>query len=156
MFVQRPSDEQYHENFRTGIEVVSVFIASETCFASNKPGFAPLIVRMNDSLRARARREHKQFATIGVSVGWSTEKGLEYLKKFGPFDELSVGHNWLNLTSLSFMRDPSILAVIPYLVVLERPVKATKEEFSVGPDRVLLRAAGVREIERWVNSGMRY
>jgi hypothetical protein len=91
-----------------------------------------------------------------VSVGWSTEKGLDYLKKFGSFDELSVGHNWLNTLSVAFIwRDLPASAVIPQVLVIERPIKVSESNLSVGPDRLVARAIGVASIEGWINQGMR-
>jgi hypothetical protein len=74
------------------------------------------------------------FKATGVAVDWQPEKGVEHLKKFGAFDEISSGYDWGNTLALRDIWDPTeIHPQTPQLILYQRDFSIAKGR--AGPPR---------------------
>jgi hypothetical protein len=103
-------------------------------------------------LAAEAARRGAEFKIVGVSLDWEPEIGWEHLKKYGRFDEVTVGGNWRNISSetLIFQDSSSNAAAFPQVLVYEHTVTSTDNKLTFEPRRILTR---VHDIPRWVRAG---
>lgn len=140
--------------YREGIQIVAIFVGSETCTASLKRGFAETIHRMRSDVQVQAQKQGKQFSYMGLSAGNSAQAGILYLAPFGPFDEISSGHGWLNNEAMHFIwqQHPGEAAV-PQVIVIQRRLAMLQPGYAFSDEKVLLRAVGVPQIENWVRGG---
>ena len=131
----------------SGTELIAFFIASSTCGASQHPTLPLALRQIRDSLTVTAKSEGKRFIFAGVALDETPAKGLEFLKPFGPFDEVIAGGSWLGTGAVDFLirSMPGPLAM-PQLLILERDVVAEKSTITVGPDRIVTRVLGFAEI----------
>ncbi|HEV7587485.1 MAG TPA: hypothetical protein VGO40_05095 [Longimicrobium sp.] len=140
--------------FRTGTEVVMVFVGTSTCRATKEKGFPAVLERVKVAASRRAAAEGKQFRVIGVAMDNDTDVGLRFLRKFGKFDELAVGGNWMNQEVVRYVwRDLPYRPSVPQLVVLEREIRKEKTVVWVSPEREVRRLLGTDEIRRWGDAG---
>jgi hypothetical protein len=140
--------------FHNGTEVVMVFVATSTCRASHEKGFPDVFERVKVAAGRRAAAEGKRFRVIGVALDSHPEVGLALLQRFGKFDELSVGGNWMNQDVVRFVwRDMPFRPSVPQVVLLEREIVKGKTSVRVSADRELRRLTGTEEIRRWGEAG---
>ena len=73
------------------------------------------------------------------------------LRRFGEFDEISLGGGWLNQIVVRFMmRDTLSEAATPSLVILANSLEiGVGGEIELGPDSLVLRLSGIREIANY-------
>lgn len=141
-----------------GRELAMVFIGSSRCAASNRESLPPAVERLKLLLRDRAAQSGRSFTTLGVARDWDVEAGLAHLRRFGRFDEVSAGRNWLNGGVLHYVWDdlPG-QAATPQVVVVERRLvdRRTSEAADgvVQDERLVTRLVGWKEIERWARRG---
>ena len=104
-------------------------------------------MRIRSSLAQQAKAEGKRFVYVGVAVDEEPRVGLEFLKRFGPFDEVMSGGSWLGTGSVDFMvrGSPGPLA-LPQLLVLERDVHTAHDAIAISQDRIVRRALGFVDI----------
>jgi hypothetical protein len=93
------------------------------------------------------------YSTVGVSDEWSTARAWGLLKEFGPFDEISVGRNWLNTGVKRFVTDLAGEAVVPQVVVIAEDVRVDTLPFVYGKPVELLRVVGVDGMRAWASAG---
>jgi hypothetical protein len=135
---------------RTGKERLLILIGSSSCGASSDPLLPSAIARIQSIEAAQAKREGKQFSTIGVATDWNLNMGVEFLNKVGVFDEISVGRSWGNAASVSLIwRDQPGPPTIPQLVIVERQVTVSPSTITYGTDSVIARKIGLDEIKRY-------
>lgn len=140
--------------FRTGKEVVMIFVGTSTCRASTEKGFPEVLERVKLAAQRRATAEGKQFRVIGVAIDNDPEVGLGFLRKFGKFDELSLGGNWVNQDVVRYVwRDMPYRPSIPQLVLVEREIRKETTAVWVSQERELRRLLGTDEIRRWGDAG---
>ena len=146
-------DDSKVYRLQSGTELVVAFIGSSSCHAADSTGFIEAIGRMKDLLSARAGRLGYRFATVGVALDWRVKDGLQFLDRFGPFDEVVAGRNWLNTAAISYVwTDLHNRPAIPQVVISLRQLTVGDTAIEVGQQRVLLRKSGVSEIMRWIAS----
>jgi hypothetical protein len=138
-----------------GPELVLVFIGSSTCGPSNQPGLPEKVEEIKLLLQARARADSQAFTTIGIARDWDVEAGIGHLRRFGRFDEVIAGRNWINTGLLRYVwEDVPGQAATPQLLVLERRVvdRRTPEaaEGVIRDERLVTRKVGSAEIARWL------
>jgi hypothetical protein len=141
-----------HE-FRTGEELVLVFIGASFCGAQHKPGFPATVERAKVALVEQARARGVQFRAHAVSLDWRPADALAFLEHFGAFDEISVGSNWLNDGAVRYIwRDLPSEPAVPQLLLIQRHVE-TDGTVRVRDERVVRRLLGTDQITRWVDGG---
>jgi hypothetical protein len=131
----------------TGVQEVAVFIGATWCAASAFPGLKDSLPILMKQLKAEARSRNHWFSSIGVSLDAPPQKGIDWLSKYGPFDELIVGGGWANYGVLSLIwSDPSSPADLPQLIILTRPIVAASPRMRLGPTTVRERLYGSKPI----------
>lgn len=134
-------------------EILMVYIGSSTCGPSNTPGLDETIERLKLATQSRARGRGLTFATMGIARDRNVGAGLEHLAKFGAFDELSAGRGWYNMGLVKYLYEevPGTAATPQVLVVQRRVLGGLTRGY--GPERVLARKVGVKEILDWEAAG---
>ena len=137
---------------RSGVQYQLVFVGASWCKRSNDRSVIHAVNLIADSLRKRAKLLDATFATRGIAVDWDVGQGLAYLNRVGSFDEVAVGHNWLNASSLELMvrRQGGVLAT-PQIVLLAREVFSSGRVLRVGDDQILADVYGVNQIDSLLN-----
>lgn len=132
--------EDRHQN---GTEVLAIFVASSTCGASEYAGLAAAVRRIRSQLKHDAGQEGKRFVFMGIALDQDPMVGIEFLREFGPFDEIQSGGGWLNAGSISFIiRDYPARREVPQLILLERVVKVVDGSIEDLSDRLIGRRTG--------------
>lgn len=132
-------------------ELVSVFISASFCGANKTVGFREAVRELNDILEVRALAENIAFRSIGISIDWDPHLGVQYLGRFGPFDEIIAGNNWLNLGTLRYIwNDFPGMGAIPQILILRRTVHNSQAALTVSNERVISRLVGVDQIKDWL------
>jgi hypothetical protein len=96
-----------------------------------------------------------------VALDVDVTAGVTYLESLGKFDEIIVGRGQLNHGAQAYIwRDLPGIAATPQVVVVEWPVHRPASPsdsvgFIVGRGRLLMRKAGVVELNAWLRSGGR-
>lgn len=107
MPVVRAADEdtRYHPPYalEPGEQLVMVYIGSSACGWSNDPALPGVVEKLKVRLADNARERGLSFKAVGVSIDWSTEAGIDHLKRFGRFDEVATGYNWAGTHALRYL-----------------------------------------------------
>jgi hypothetical protein len=139
---------------RTGREVVMVFIGASFCGAHLQPGFPEAIEQAKLGLRRQAQSRGSGFRAVGVSLDWEPDSALVFLRRFGRWDEVSVGGNWVSEAALRYIwSDLPGPASVPQLLVIERQLENGETAVSVQGERLVRRLLGTDQIAAWVKSG---
>jgi hypothetical protein len=137
----------------SGDEIVLVFIGASFCNAHNLPGFPDVVESAKLRVREHAQARGMRFRAVGVALDWRPADGLAFLARFGEFDEVASGGNWINDGATKYIwRDIPGDADVPQLLVLRRSVHRG-EAIRVGEDKVVKRILGAGDIEKWVAAG---
>ena len=140
-------------SYLPGKKLVFAYMGSEDCTFSLLPGFDSTVRRLSELIEAQAKAEGTPFSTLGISAGPSIHRGLEYLERFGPFDEIAIGREGLNTVAMRYLAEEfPAEASFPQVLVIERQLKSWEPGYSFETERVLVRAIGVPQIEAWVAS----
>ena len=154
--VQAPRPAAEFDNFEAlgpSRHVVAIFVASSTCGASEFPGLHEALRDIRYTLGARARDGETRFVSVGVALDDDPWRGTEFLKTFGPFDEVLAGGSWLNTGAITFMlRDWPSPRTIPQLVLVERAVAGTELSVLSVTDRVVGRKIGAEAIVNYART----
>ena len=106
------------------------------------------------AIRRVAAQRGVGFAAMGISQDAWPEQGIEYLKKFGKFDEISVGRGWRNAGILKYIYgDFPGRAATPQVLVLDRALVHEGGQWTLESERVLIRKIGIAEMDRWIEGG---
>lgn len=140
---------------KTGAEVALVFVGASFCGAHNIPGFPQLIENAKIAVQRQARTGGKQFRAVGVAVDWKPADGYAFLARFGEFDEIMAGSNWIGDGATRYVwRDLPGGAEVPQIIIMERHVDAeAARTIRMSEDRVVRRIQGTKAIEAWVAAG---
>lgn len=140
----------------TNREIVFVYMGASFCGASRREGFGDVIEKSKLLVSQQARNQGRTFRAVGVALDWEVEEGLRFLKKFGAFDEVSLGGNWGNDSAIKYIwRDHPGRAAVPQVIVLEREIEEAPRTTEITREVVLRRINGITEIESWVANGAR-
>ena len=144
---------QPEPSLESGDEVVMVFVGASFCNAQKIAGFPDVVEAAKMALRDRARARGQRFRAVGVALDWSPAEGLAFLGRFGEFDEVASGGNWIGDAATRYVwRDIPGSADVPQVIVLQRTVDAAAAIRITG-DRELKRIVGARAIQDWVEDG---
>lgn len=134
----------------SGPELAFVYIGSSSCTWSNAEGLPELVAELKSMTAAKADDRNLSFTTIGIARDLHVGRGLDHLRKYAPFDEVTSGRGWLNLGALRYVfEDVPGPASTPQILVLWRQVVVEDDRRSVEEPELLVRKVGLREIERW-------
>lgn len=136
-----------------GEELVLVFIGASFCNAQNTPGFPEVVETAKRRLKERAQANGMSFRVVGVALDWRAADGLAFLARFGEFDEVASGSNWISDGATKYIwRDMPGDADVPQMLVLRRAVE-TGQAIRLGEDRFVKRIRGTTDIKNWVAAG---
>jgi hypothetical protein len=141
-----------------GQELALIFIGSSTCGASRHEALPAAVQRLKLEMRERALASGRSFTTLGIARDWDVDAGIEHLRRFGRFDEVIAGRNWVNTGLLRYVWEdlPGRAATPQVLVVDRRLVDRNGVEASGGvlqEERLVARLVGWQEIDRWAARG---
>ncbi len=137
----------------SGEEIVLVFIGASFCNAQNTPGFPAAVETAKLRLQEHARAGGMRFRAVGIALDWRTADGLAFLERFGEFDEVASGSNWISDGATKYIwRDIPGDADVPQMLVLRRRVE-TGQAIRLSEDRVVKRIRGTADIKNWVSAG---
>lgn len=140
-------------SLESGDEIVLVFIGASFCNAHNRPGFPGVVESAKVRLQEHAKAGGLRFRAVGVALDWRTSDGLAFLARFGAFDEVAAGSNWISDGATKYIwRDMPGDADVPQLLVLRRRVDVG-QAVRLGEDQVVKRILGAENIEQWVTAG---
>jgi hypothetical protein len=132
---------------KTGTQVLAIFAGAATCGASHYPELPGALATIRRVLTSKARADNDTFVSVGIAVDQDPWKGAEFLREFGPFDEILSGHGWLNTGALAFIvRDMPAQRAIPQLILVERDVQVEELSISTVHDRLVGRKIGADQI----------
>lgn len=140
---------------QSGPELAFVYIGSSGCAFSNRSELPSMIKQLKRRAKKEAESSGRSFAAIGVAKDWVIEDGIDHLDKFGRFDEVMTGRNWLNVGALKYMWDnlPGAPAT-PQVVVVDRTVEgADASGYGIRDEELVVRKVGTKEIRRWLEQG---
>lgn len=133
----------------SGTEIVLVLTVGSFCPSCRDPKLPNAVAGIRKTLGERVSRESARLVDVGVSVDPVGGPGLTFLRRFGPFDEISVGRGWLNSGAIAFVvRDSRGELAIPHLAILSRRIDVGQTDLRVSQDSVLARYVGTNAIVR--------
>lgn len=138
-------------SYAAGRQILFVYIGSETCGFSREAGFQAIVRTAQMRVAQQARANKQAFSSLGVSAGQSSLLGIKYLADFGPFDEVISGRGFLNTAAMKYFFDEFAGdASFPQILVVQRDLSYLEPGYTYRNEKVLLRAVGVPQIEKWV------
>jgi hypothetical protein len=154
----QPSGYQPAMAAPAGAELVMIYIGASTCRSSNRPGLPGAVEQLKLRLAERARSGGRSFTTLGIARDWDTQAGIRHLGRFGRWDEVIAGRNWVNTGLLRYMwEDLPGSAETPQVVIVDRRLVSRRSPEAadglVRDERVVARKIGDVEIERWLAQG---
>jgi len=154
-------DVQYRSvPFPSGPEVVFMFFGSAACGPAGAETTVEVVGRARDLVEAQAQEQGFRFVAHGVAQNWDQRKGMTYLERFGPWDQVSLGRSWANSLVIRYLfSDSTNTAGTPGIAVVLRTL-----EVELGPDSLLVgyeatdeqtlqRVTGAQAIQMWVRRG---
>ncbi|HEX8454104.1 MAG TPA: hypothetical protein VF647_18600 [Longimicrobium sp.] len=138
----------------SGEQVLFVFVGSSACRFSSVPELPGLVEDLKMKVAAEAKRRETGFATIGVAIDSDFRKGVNYLKRFGYFDEVTAGNGHYNSAFVKYVyEDMPGDAATPQILVIQRSVTEKDGDVNVTSERLLRRLRGVAAIAQWARGG---
>lgn len=124
-----------------------IFFGTELCSSCRIPGVSDRVRAIVDSLRGIAVARKIKFVSLGIALDGSPVDGLGWLTKFGQFDEVAIGGNWLNTAVLHYVwSDPATTPGVPQVLLLRQMITTSSSGIAVASDTVLHRWFGVQQI----------
>jgi hypothetical protein len=137
-----------------GTQMVFVYLGSYDCGPCHKPELKHAIRRVKVLLDRRAKEAGEAFAAIGVDMGWKVQRGFDFLKETGRFDEVMVGRSWTGSGGSRYIfKDEVVSASKPSILVYERNVEPDGEDIEISKPEYLVSKSGAGTIVEWVESG---
>ena len=125
---------------RSGYQTMVVLIGSMSCGASKMPGVHDAVKSIVAEFRSYARTRGEGFSAVGVAMDVNHKSGREFLRPFGPFDQIMIGGGWLNQAVVTYVvRDHPARLAIPQVLVVRRHIGSTQRELDVAADSIVLR-----------------
>jgi len=137
-----------------GPELVLIYIGSSTCQAANSKRLPIVVDSIKIMLQNYAKSIKHNFTTIGISKDWVIKSGIEHLNKYGPFDEITTGRNWINSAIIKYVYQHfKGVPGVPQIIVLKRTLvnKSTQQvnQYAIKNESLVMRKLGKSEIKRW-------
>lgn len=150
-------DHSYTPRFdaRGGPELALVYIGASRCAAANREDLPETIKQLKLLIQEKAETNNRNFVAIGIARDWIVNAGVKHLKKFGTFDEIMTGRNWLNIGTLKYLyEDIPGLAATPQVLVVDRVVDGLEAPaYSIRNEVLMVRKTGPKRIQQWLEQG---
>jgi len=139
-----------HTDLPNGDEILVIVIAASWCHGIEEPGFREALASLQRELPREAERQGLEVDFVGVALDWNTDDGVRLLRTLARFDEMVVGRNWVNMAMIEYVwREQKGSPAVPQIVLVRRHVTSGLSVITVGPDQLLGRFLGAKEIETW-------
>lgn len=132
--------------FADGTHLVFLFIAPT---GDGSDSLRAVVHRMRESFRDSARTLGFHYTTLAVADDWDVNKAIDKLRRFGPFDEIDVGRNGLNLGLRRHVFDEDGPRVVPQVILAVERIEMNRHRSPVLPSVIVRRLVGVSEILAW-------
>jgi|SRR5688572_6083013 hypothetical protein len=137
-----------------GDERQMIYIGSSGCQFANRPEMVDILARIRKSVSASADASSRRFVMVGIAKDSDIKAGLAHLDKFGAFDEVITGRNWLNLGGLKYVYgDMPGAAGTPQVLVVDRTLQVDANGVAVTAETLVKRRAGLIELRDWAAEG---
>jgi len=137
-----------------GPQIQVVLIGSAGCGASRQPAFVSAFRQIRARFEQLRGQTGMHVSFVGVALDRVIEDGLAFLSELGPFDQVSVGGDWLNDEAVRFLwRDLPGAGGIPQVLVVRRSLLKTSTWYRLGRDAVVLRKVGIEALSAWAMAG---
>lgn len=147
------SPDHYKLNPDLKTELNFVYIGASWCSPCLKDSLKQSLEDLKILLYERAQKENMNFSVIGVANDQSIQKGWDFLKSNGHFDEVIIGKKWINSGSIEFILNfEEVLPGIPQIVIFKRSL-VYKEGLDVGENKIVARKIGEEAIRNWLENG---
>lgn len=114
-----------------GSQLEFVFVGASTCGQSNYPGLEEAVQALKVRLSDYARTRDMSFRALGIAVDPDADSGLDHLRRFGRFDEVSSGYGWGNALAIRYMwADSLVRPATPQVLIYTRVVGSPSDEAS--------------------------
>lgn len=109
-------------------------IGASWCVATRRsPQLRDSLPKVFRRLATEATARHHKFSRIGVSLDAPPQTGLDWLSKYGRFDQLIIGGGWGNFGVVNMTwSDSSSEATLPQLIMFSRRIVATSPRIVFG------------------------
>ncbi|MDE0013372.1 MAG: hypothetical protein OXU36_19665 [Candidatus Poribacteria bacterium] len=154
------NDAAYQRTFRVDYkeELHVVFFGSSVCAASNDEELPEMIDAIKKEMLRHAIDMDLGFNAVGVAIDWYNEDGINYLRKYGAFDEIVAGRKWHGLGARTFMKENIVGQTFTpqVLIYLRESASSEGEDLNSQLPRntILVRKIGKQEIDIWIETGM--
>jgi hypothetical protein len=127
-----------------GVNEIAIFIGTHRCGVCSRKDLPQLVRDKIDSLRTVAVSRGSRFTVVGVAMDLPRKDALRWIDRFGPFDQVSVGGNWMNEQVVrSVWQDEATVPAVPQLLLVRRTVAGSDSRLAVTADTVLDRWLGL-------------
>jgi hypothetical protein len=142
------------DRLHSGLELVEIFVGNSGCAASTSTQIPGAMATIAASLGTQMIKKGGYVTRRGVALDGQPADGLRFLNRVGTFDEIDLGHNWLNAEAVNYIwRDVPGKAALPQIILVEHHVQVTPSAITIGPDRVVARKIGMHAIVEWARAG---
>lgn len=145
-------------------ELVAVVITASDCgWICDSSETKSTIAQAIDQLQLKADSLRIGFMTIGVSLDWVLDDGVNHLNSITSFDEIIVGNNWFNTGGLKYIFDEMQGSPqVPQFVLTKRTYEASVDSSGmimglpsgVRSEEVLVRQLFVNDLKDWLEEGL--
>lgn len=133
------------------VEMQLVVIGSLTCHGADSPEFQTAVRKLQARARAEAEVTSVAVTVVGVGLDWAPSDGLKFFKRFGPFDMLLIGGNWLNEGAVKYIwRDLPGEPSVPQVLLVKRRIEVGGR-MVVDSETVVWRLIGSDVVEQRAN-----
>jgi hypothetical protein len=127
-------------------EVQLVLVGATFCHGADSPEFQAAVVKLKENAARIIGQRGYAYSTVGVAIDWTPAEGLEFLSRFGSFDQVLAGRNWVNEGAVKYIwRDLPGSPSVPTLLIVQRDVKLGNR-IEIGAEHVLVRIEGADSI----------
>lgn len=116
--------------------------------------FRHLMHEAKTEAQKRAEEQGMAFSSVGVSVEWRVDDGLQLLEFFGPFDEIIAGRSMFNTAVREYVLGSEQGPVFtPQVVVAQSKVRLEPGLVQVEDPVFLVRYFGIPGLRAWERAG---
>ena len=135
-------------------EVAMVFIGSPQCEFSTSAEVRTAVRALKREVVRTAREAEAEVRLVGVSVNSDPTEGVEFLSRFGQFDEITAGGFFANSAAQRYIYgDMPGVAATPQIVLIDRRADSDGPLGTFG-EVVLARLSGAPSIINAVAEGL--
>ena len=141
------SDIDWSEDAQGGKYIRLIFIGSSECGFSNTKKTHDSVLLIKERLKDFSNKEGYGFISTGISDDVDASKGIEYLNKTGPYDEIIAGARLYNLGIQYYVWDRSLGSPsTPQIIISMNSYNVSLESNRISDitrdEKVLRRAKG--------------